>query len=37
MTDDDVRRAARAEICGYWAWASRRPLMWLNPVITDLG
>jgi hypothetical protein len=37
MTDDDVRRAARAEICGYWAWASRRPLMWLNPVIADLG
>jgi hypothetical protein len=37
MTDDDVRCAARAEICGYWAWASRRPLMWLNPVIADLG
>ncbi len=37
VTDDDVRRAARAELCGYWAWASRRPLMWLNPVIADLG
>jgi hypothetical protein len=37
MTDDDVRRAARAELCGYWARASRRPLMWLNPVIADLG
>jgi len=37
MTDDDVRSAARAELCGYWAWASRRPLMWLNPVIADLG
>ncbi len=37
MTDDDVRHAARAELCGYWAWASRRPLMWLNPVIADLG
>lgn len=37
VTDDDVRRAARAEICGYWAWASRRPLMWLDPVIADLG
>ena len=37
MTEDDVRRAARAEICGYWARASRRPLMWLNPVIADLG
>ena len=21
MTDDDVRQAARAELCGYWAWA----------------
>ena len=20
LTDDDVRHAARAEICGYWAW-----------------
>jgi len=37
MTDDDVREAARTEICGYWAWASRRPLMWLSPVIADLG
>jgi hypothetical protein len=37
MTDDDVRRAARAELCGYWAQAARRPLMWLNPVIADLG
>jgi Nucleotidyltransferase domain len=37
MTDDDVRAAARAELCGYWAWAARRPFMWLNPVIADLG
>jgi hypothetical protein len=37
MTDDDVREAARAELCGYWAWASRRPQMWLDPVIADLG
>jgi hypothetical protein len=37
MTDDDVRRAARAELCGYWAHAARRPLWWLNPVIADLG
>jgi hypothetical protein len=37
VTDDDVRRAARAELSGYWAWASRRPLMWLDPVIADLG
>ena len=37
MTDDDVRSAARAELTGYWAWAARRPTMWLNPVIADLG
>ena len=37
ITDDDVRAAARAEVCGYWAWASRRPWMWLSPVIADLG
>jgi hypothetical protein len=36
MTDDDVRRAARAELCGYWAHAARRPLWWLNSVIADL-
>jgi len=37
MTDDDVRRAAHAELCGYWARAARRPLWWLSPVIADLG
>jgi hypothetical protein len=37
MTDDQVRAAARAELCGYWAWASRRPAMWLHPAIADLG
>jgi hypothetical protein len=37
MTDDDVRRAARAELCGYWALAARRPLWWMSPVIADLG
>ena len=37
MTDDDVRCAARAELCGYWGWAARRPLMWLDPVLADLG
>jgi Nucleotidyltransferase domain len=37
MTDDDVREAARTELTGYWAWAARRPWMWLNPVIADLG
>jgi hypothetical protein len=37
VADDDVRRAAHAELCGYWARAARRPLWWLNPVIADLG
>lgn len=37
MTDDDVRAAARAELTGYWAWAVRRPWIWLDPVIADLG
>ena len=37
MSDDDMRAAGRAEVCGYWAWASRRPQMWLHPVIADLG
>ena len=37
VTDDDVRRAARAELCGYWAYASRHPRWWLSPVIADLG
>ena len=27
-----VRRAARAELCGPWAQAVRRPLWWLNPL-----
>lgn len=37
MSDDEVRAAARAELSGYWAWASRRPWMWLNPEIADLS
>ena len=37
VSDDEVREAARAELRGYWAWASRRPLMWLSPAIADLG
>ena len=37
VTDDDVRRAACEELCGYWARAARRPLWWLSPVIADLG
>jgi len=35
--DDDLREAVRAELCGYWAWASRRPWMWLDPGIADLA
>lgn len=37
MTDDDVRTAARLELTGYWAWASRRPQLYLDPVMLDLG
>jgi hypothetical protein len=37
MSDDDVREAARAELTGYWTWAARRPTLWLDPVIADLG
>jgi hypothetical protein len=37
VTDDDIRAAARDELTGYWAWAARRPWLWLDPVIADLG
>lgn len=37
MSADDVREAARAELTGYWSWAARRPTLWLDPVIADLG
>ncbi len=37
ISDDDVRQAVRAELLGYWTWASRRPWLWLDPVIADLG
>jgi hypothetical protein len=37
VTDDDVRAAAKAELTGYWTWAARRPWIWLDPVIADLG
>lgn len=37
MSNDDVREAARAELTGYWQWAARRPFLWLDPVIADLG
>lgn len=37
MSDDDVGEAARAELTGYWAWAAQRPILWLDPVMADLG
>lgn len=37
MADEDVRAAARAELCGYWARAARAPHLWLEPAIADLG
>ena len=37
VSDDDIRAAARAEVTGYWAWAARRPWMWLDPGMADLG
>lgn len=37
MSDDDVREAARAELTGYWRWAARRPWLWLDPAMADLG
>ena len=37
MDHEAVREAARAELLGYWRWAARRPWMWLDPVLADLG
>lgn len=37
MSGDDIREAARAELTGYWTWAARRPWIWLDPMIADLG
>jgi hypothetical protein len=33
----DIRAAAVAELTGYWAWAARRPWIWLNLEFADLG
>jgi hypothetical protein len=33
----DIRAAARAELTGYWAWAARRPWVFLDPEMADLG
>ncbi|GIF06602.1 nucleotidyltransferase domain-containing protein [Actinoplanes siamensis] len=37
MTGDDIRTAARAELTGYWAWAARRPWLFLDPPLADLA
>lgn len=37
MSDDDVRRAAHAELTGYWRSAARRPWWWLDTSFVDLG
>ncbi|MFC4071694.1 nucleotidyltransferase domain-containing protein [Actinoplanes subglobosus] len=37
VSGDDIRAAAHAELTGYWAWAARRPWLWLDPMIADLG
>lgn len=34
---DDIRRAARAELTGYWATAAARPWWWLDRTMIDLG
>lgn len=37
MSDDAVRAAGLAEVSGYWSWAARRPWLWLDPALADLG
>ncbi|XVV10614.1 hypothetical protein ACQP2X_38090 [Actinoplanes sp. CA-131856] len=37
VSAEDIRAAARAELTGYWAWAARRPWLWVDPTIADLG
>ncbi|MEU7712209.1 nucleotidyltransferase domain-containing protein [Micromonospora chalcea] len=37
VSADDIRAAARAELTGYWAWAARRPWLWLDPTVAELG
>jgi nucleotidyltransferase-like protein len=37
MDDDELRAAARAEVTGYWAWAARRPWLFRDPVMIELG
>lgn len=37
VSADDIRAAARAELTGYWAWVVRRPWLWLDPALAELG
>ena len=37
MSDDDVRRAARDELAGYWTTAVRHPWWWLDTSFVDLS
>jgi hypothetical protein len=37
VSDDDIRRAAQAELTGYWSMAVRHPCWWLDPTMSDLG
>ncbi|NYI79213.1 hypothetical protein [Nocardioides panzhihuensis] len=38
VTEADVRKAARSEVCGYWATAVRHPAWWvLEPEIAELS
>jgi Nucleotidyltransferase domain len=37
VSADDIRAAAHAELTGYWAWAARRPWLWLDPTVAELG
>ena len=37
VSADDIRAAARAELTGYWAWAARRPWLWLDTTVAELG
>jgi hypothetical protein len=38
VSEDDIREAARTEVCGYWATAVRHPAWWvLEPEIAELS
>jgi hypothetical protein len=37
IDDREIRGAARAELRGYWAWAIRRPTLWLAPDFAELS